>query len=102
MFDALTNAAATAARTAGGAGAAAGANPGAGTSFADSLKNSIDEVAKLQNDSDQAVNDLATGRTADLSGVMTSVEKGDLAFKTLLAIRSKLIDAYDEIKAMPM
>ena len=102
MFDALTNAAATVGRAAGGAGPVAGANPNAVTSFADSLKNSIDEVAKLQQDSDQAVSDLATGRTGDLSGVMTTVEKGDLAFKTLLAIRSKLIDAYDEIKAMPM
>ena len=33
---------------------------------------------------------------------MTAVEKSDLAFKTLLAIRSKLIDAYDEIKGMQM
>jgi len=29
---------------------------------------------------------------------MSAVEKADLAFKTLLAIRSKLMDAYEEIK----
>ena len=33
---------------------------------------------------------------------MTAVEKSDLAFKTLLAIRAKLMDAYEEIKGMPI
>lgn len=71
-----------------------------GTSFADTLKKSIDDVAKLQQDASQAVTDLATGKTENVSGVMTAVEKSDLAFKTLLSIRSKLMDAYDEIKGM--
>ncbi len=103
MFDSLMNAAANAARSAGGAGTSAARQAAGPTnSFADSLKSSIDEVAKMQQDATQATTDLATGRTGDLSGVMTAVEKSDLAFKTLLAIRSKLIDAYDEIKAMPM
>jgi len=30
------------------------------------------------------------------------MEKSETAFKTLLAIRSKLLDAYDEIKNMPI
>ena len=34
--------------------------------------------------------------------VMTAVEKSDLAFKTLLAIRSKLMEAYEEIKNIPI
>ncbi len=69
-----------------------------GASFSDVLKNSIEEVSKLQQDASQAVADLATGKTEDVTGVMTAMEKSDLAFKTLLAIRSKLMDAYEEIK----
>ena len=42
--------------------------------------------------------DLATGQTENVTGVMTAMEKADIAFKTLLAIRGKLMDAYDEIK----
>lgn len=90
-----------------GAGAAPATPSGAGaagttgqTSFADSLKNSIDEVARMQQDASQAVEDLATGKTDNVTGVMTAMEKSDLAFKTLLAIRAKLMDAFDEIKGI--
>jgi flagellar hook-basal body complex protein FliE len=80
-------------------GGPSGPASGAG-SFADMLKSSLDEVSKLQQDASKAVEDLATGKNEDVTGVMTAVEKGDLAFKTLLAIRAKLMDAYDEIKGM--
>ena len=69
-----------------------------GASFGEVLKNSIGEVSRLQQDASQAVEDLATGRSEDVTGVMTAMEKSELAFKTLLAIRSKLMDAYEEIK----
>ena len=90
-------------RLAGGNGvapgkAAAGAGGAGGASFADVLKDSINEVSKLQQDASRAVEDLATGRTENVTGVMTAMEKADLAFKTLLAIRGKLMDAYEEIK----
>ena len=81
-----------------GSKAALGVSGSGGTSFADTLKNSIDEVSRLQQDATQAVNDLATGKGDNVTGVMTAVEKADMAFKTLLAIRSKLLDAYSEIK----
>jgi flagellar hook-basal body complex protein FliE len=73
-----------------------------GASFADTLKNSINEVAKLQQDASRAVEDLATGKTEDVTGVLTAMEKSDIAFKTLLAIRGKLMDAYEEIKNIPI
>ena len=78
----------------------AGAGGAGGSSFADTLKNSIDEVSRLQQDASQAVEDLATGKTENVTGVMTAIEKSDLAFKTLLAIRAKLMDAYEEIKGI--
>jgi flagellar hook-basal body complex protein FliE len=73
--------------------------PGA-SSFADVLKNSIDEVVRLQQKSGQGVRDLVAGRTDDIAQVMTESEKAGLAFKMLLAIRAKLMDAYQEIKNM--
>ena len=91
-------------KVAGGAGAVKPSTPAGGAaggaSFSDMLKESINEVAKLQQDASQAVEDLATGRSEDVTGVMTAMEKSDLAFKTLLAIRAKLMTAYEEIKGI--
>ena len=104
MIDGLTNLSSkiVAPTTTGGAGTTQSTGAAGGASFADTLKNSIDEVSRLQQDASQAVNNLATGQTENVNGVMTAVEKSDLAFKTLLAIRSKLMDAYEEIKNIPI
>lgn len=71
-------------------------------SFADVLKSEIDGVARLQQDASQAIQNLATGQTDDVTGVFVAMEKSETAFKTLLAIRSKLLDAYEEIKNLPV
>jgi flagellar hook-basal body complex protein FliE len=92
--------------TIGRVGGTGGGTPGpgspAGASFSDILKNSIDEVARLQQEASRATEQLLTGQTEDITGVFTAMEKSDIAFKTLLAIRGKLMDAYDEIKNMPI
>jgi flagellar hook-basal body complex protein FliE len=79
---------------------APGAQPTPKTSFSDMLKGNIDEVARLQREASQAVQSLVTGQTEDVTGVMTAMEKSAIAFKTLLAIRAKLMDAYEEIKSV--
>lgn len=94
-----------------GAGNAGGLSRGSGsiggtgapaTSFADVLKGQINEVSKLQQDASKAVEDLTLGKTDDMTGVMAAMEKSDIAFKTLLSIRSKLMEAYDEVKNIPL
>ena len=72
----------------------------AARAFADTLKKSVDEVSRLQQDASKAVDDVADRQNRDWISVMTAVEKSDLAFKTLLAIRAKLMDAYEEIKGI--
>ena len=104
MIDGVNNSAlgkvAGAGNTGGGANKVGGTGEAGGASFADMLKNSINEVSRLQQDASQAVQDLATGKPEDVAGVMTAMEKSDLAFKTLLAIRAKLMDAYEEVKGI--
>ncbi len=78
------------------------ATPQSSTSFADVLKSHIDEVSQLQQDASSAVQNLTTGKADDVTGVFVAMEKSETAFKTLLAIRSKLLDAYEEIKNMPI
>lgn len=102
MINATSNLTSGIAQSAGRTIAPGGGETGeaSGSSFADVLKKSIGEVSKLQQDATAAVEDLATGKRNDMSNVMSAVEKADMAFKTLLAIRAKLMEAYEEIKSM--
>jgi flagellar hook-basal body complex protein FliE len=88
--------------TTAGVSGGAGASGTPATSFSDTLKDSIEEVARLQQEASQATESLLTGQTQDITGVFTAMEKSDIAFKTLLAIRGKLMDAFEEIKNMPI
>ena len=73
-----------------------------GASFSDTFNQYLDEVNKLQSDANAAVQGEVTGKSDNLDGVMVAVQKSDLAFKTLMAIRTKLVDAYEELKNMPI
>jgi len=68
--------------------------------FGDFLKEALGEVNKMQIDAEHAVEDLASGRTEDISRVMLAVAKADLAFETMMQIRNKLLDAYQEMMRM--
>ncbi len=68
--------------------------------FKDLLKESINEVNRLQAKSSQAQIDLVTGKTDNVGEVFSAMKKSGLAYQTLLQIRNKLLEAYDEIKRM--
>ena len=89
-----------AAQQAAGATGPHAAAGGSGPSFKDILIKSISEVNDLQLDAERAINDLAVGRTDNVTEVMAAVEKADLAFKNMMAIRNKIIDAYREIQQL--
>lgn len=78
-----------------GGGAAAGV-----PSFKDTVKSLLSDVNDKVAQSDQLSRDLATGRSNDVSKVVTSVEEANLAMEFTLAIRNKLLDAYTEISRM--
>ncbi|MBV8299511.1 MAG: flagellar hook-basal body complex protein FliE [Candidatus Eremiobacteraeota bacterium] len=71
-----------------------------GPSFKDTVKSMLDGVNDKINASDQATRDLADGKTNDLQKVVTSVEEANLALNFTLAMRSKLLSAYQEISRM--
>jgi flagellar hook-basal body complex protein FliE len=60
----------------------------------------LDNVAAPARSAEQAVNDLAVGKTDNLHGVLLAVAQADLAFRIALEIRNKLMDAYQEIQRM--
>jgi flagellar hook-basal body complex protein FliE len=71
-----------------------------GASFKDTVKSFLSDVSDKVSQSDRLARDLATGRTNDVSKVVSSVEEANLAMQFTLAIRNKLLDAYNEISRM--
>jgi flagellar hook-basal body complex protein FliE len=60
----------------------------------------LSDVNDKLNTSDANMQDLATGRTNDIQKVVTSVEEANLALQYTMAVRTKLLDAYQEIARM--
>lgn len=71
-----------------------------GPNFKDVLLKNIEEVNKLQQDAEAAIEDLAAGRRDDIAQVNIAKQKADMAFKMLLQVRNKMMDAYEEIKQL--
>lgn len=66
-------------------------------SFKDAVMGLLQDVNDKLNTSDQNIRDLAMGKTNDLDKVVTTVEEANLALSYTIAIRSKLLDAYQEV-----
>lgn len=77
---------------------APGRAPDGAGEFKRMLQDQIEAVNQLQLDADAAVEDLSTGRRHDLEAVMTATQKADTAFKMLLQVRNKVMEAYEEVK----
>ncbi len=69
-------------------------------SFNDLLKEQIGKVDQLQKEAGLAIESLAMGNTDNVTEVMAAVEKAGIAFKMLMQIRNKLMDAYREVSRM--
>ncbi len=66
--------------------------------FGDVLREELRAVNQLQQDAARAIEDLQTGRRDDLEGVLIATQQADNAFKMLLQVRNKMLEAYEEIK----
>lgn len=79
---------------------AAALRAGGTRSFAEVLKDAIQEVNALQVEAEQAARDLASGQVEDVHKVTLAVEQAQLALELTVAVRNKLIEAYQEISRM--
>ena len=69
--------------------------------FASLLKNSVDNIAAMQNQATSLASAYESGdKSVDLTKVMLEVQKADLAFRAMTQVRNKLVDAYTQIMNM--
>jgi flagellar hook-basal body complex protein FliE len=79
---------------------AAGGSEKAKTSFADTLKESINKVTQLEKEATTEAEKLAKMESQDLHTAMIAIEKADVSFQLMMQIRNKIINAYEEIMRM--
>jgi len=83
----------------GGMGQVAPTAPGS-ASFIDSLKNALQDVNEIKVQANTVANSVATGGGGSLDTAMILQTKAEIAVKTAVAVRNKLVDAYNEIMRM--
>jgi len=70
--------------------------------FAEALKGMLREVERSDAYASELKRRLLTGEPVELHEVLIATEKAHLAFQTLLAVRNKLLEAYQELTRMPL
>jgi flagellar hook-basal body complex protein FliE len=87
-----------------GLGSAAKAAPVAGKSgvdFSAFLKSAVDSVAQSGKTAEAQALSVANGK-ADIVDVVTAVAESEAAMETLVAVRDRVIAAYEDIMRMPI
>jgi flagellar hook-basal body complex protein FliE len=79
-----------------------GVEASGGISFSDLLKQAMQEVSAAEHSAEQEARNLMTGEATDMHTAILAVQKADVSFQMMMAVRSKLISAYQEVMRMPM
>ena len=69
----------------------------AGGSFLDSLGDALNGLNTQLNTADASMASFASGGSADLHTVMLELQQASIGLKTGIAVRDKLVEAYQEI-----
>ncbi len=70
--------------------------------FAEALRKLLCEVEQRDAEAAELKRRLLTGEPVELHEVLLATEKAHLAFQTLLAVRNRLLEAYQELTRMPL
>lgn len=68
-----------------------------GKDFGQVLKESLGDVNAMQETSEKAMADMATGQVKDLHQASIAIDKAEISMKLMLEVRNKAISAYKEV-----
>ncbi|MEK7395232.1 MAG: flagellar hook-basal body complex protein FliE [Fibrobacterota bacterium] len=69
-------------------------------SFEDTLKGFLGDVNSMQNEADASIEKFVSGEIKDVHQVMAAVSEAKTSFNLMLEIRTKTLDAYQELMRM--
>jgi len=68
--------------------------------FADLLQNKIQKINSLQVEADQAISKVALEDSGSVHEAVIALEKASISFSTMMEVRNKIVEAYQEIMRM--
>jgi flagellar hook-basal body complex protein FliE len=68
--------------------------------FAETLDETFGELDELQKEADRKAVGLAVGEVQDVHQVMIALGRADIAFRTMLEVRNRIVEAYKEISRL--
>lgn len=69
-------------------------------SFEDTLKDFLGDVNSMQNEADASIEKFVAGEIKDVHQVMAAVSEARTSFNLMLEIRTKTLEAYQELMRM--
>lgn len=73
---------------------------GAAQQVGATFNQALDSLSQAQASSDALIQKLAAGENVDLHQVMIAAEQTDIKFRVAVAMRDKLVEAYQEVMRM--
>lgn len=73
------------------------ATPAAAPGFGDALQRGLQSVSSLEHQADRVAENVATGGDAQVHELMVANTKSQIALDTLVQVRNKAIEAYQEV-----
>lgn len=74
----------------------------AGKKIVSSFSQMFDAANVQHLEAEKAVTDMVAGKNKDIAGTMIKMEKADVSSRMLMAVRNKIVTAYEEIMRMPV
>lgn len=71
-----------------------------GVDFSSTMSNALNTVNEMQMEGDAALEMLASGEQVDLHGTMVALEKADVALRTMVSVRDRVVQAYEQVMNM--
>lgn len=71
-----------------------------GADFASRLDSAIRSVSDSQNVADTRLGRLASGEDVDIHTTMISMQEADIKLRTMVSVRDKAVDAYQQMMSM--
>jgi flagellar hook-basal body complex protein FliE len=68
--------------------------------FVQTLRDGMKQIEQLQSDAQQKTESVIAGNGQDLHSAMIAVQKAELSFQLMMQVRSKIVQAYQDISKM--